>query len=238
MTTPFPLRPDRQALVVVDMQNDFLRVGAPQEVPQGRAVIATVRDLVDAFEAAGRPVIYTRFLAGPGETLMTVWSPECGPEQRSCWPGEMRTYADRPGVELEGPAVVDELAPSEDAVVVDKFGYGAFHNTILEDVLHARGCDQIVVTGVITQICVEDTVRQAFHRGFEAVVVEDAVASFDDELHRATLRNLEMKFAAVLTAADVRGEISAEGRPTSVGAPTDDRRGGGGPPTAEGRTEG
>jgi nicotinamidase-related amidase len=195
--TAFPLQPGAQALLVVDMQNDFLRVGAPQEVPRGRDVISVVVHLVNAFRAAGRPVIYTRFLAGPGRTLMMTWSPECGPEMRSCWLGHQREYADCVGPR-EGAAVVDELASRPDELVVDKYGYGAFHNTLLEDALLARGVTQVVVTGVVTQICVEDTVRQGMQRGFEMVVVRDGVASFDEELHRCSLRNLEMKFAIVV----------------------------------------
>jgi nicotinamidase-related amidase len=200
--TPFPPRPDAQALVVVDMQNDFLRSGAPQEVAEGRDIIPTVARLISSFRQRRRPVLYTRFLAGPLRTLMTVWSPECGEEQRSCWPGHRRRYADRTE-ELEGADVVDELTPRPDELIVDKYGYGAFHHTVLLDALTARGCDQIVVCGVITQICVEDTVRQGFHHGLEMVVVRDGVASFDQELHSATLRNLAMKFAAVVGSEEV-----------------------------------
>jgi nicotinamidase-related amidase len=204
--SPFPLRAERQALLVVDMQNDFLRVGAPQEVPEGRAIIPTVRMLLDAFREAGRPVLFTRFLAGPTRTLMQIWSPECGEEQRSCWPGHRRRYADRPD-ELEGPDVVDELAPRADETIVDKYGYGAFHSTILRDALAAKGCTQVVVTGVITQICVEDTVRQGFHHGLEMVVVPDGVASFDQTLHDAALRSLGMKYAAIVPADEVAGHL-------------------------------
>ena len=195
--TPFPLRPQSQALVVVDMQNDFLRAGAPQEVAEGRAIIPEVRRIIDAFRAAGRPVFFTRFLAGPKRTLMTVWSPECGEELRSCWPGQRRRYTDRPD-ELIGPDVVDELAPQSGEVIVDKYGYSAFHNTILRDALAAEHCDQVLVCGVITQICVEDTVRQGFHHGLEMVVVRDAVASYDATLHAASLRGLAAKYAAVV----------------------------------------
>jgi nicotinamidase-related amidase len=200
--TPFPLRPERQALLVVDMQNDFLRVGAPQEVAEGRDIIPAIAGLVDAYRAARRPVLFTRFLAGPAKTLMTIWSPECGEEQRSCWPGHLRRYGDRPD-ELEGPAVVDELAPLPGETVVDKYGYGAFHSTVLRDALAACGCTQVVVVGVITQICVEDTVRQGFHHGLEMVVVPEGVASFDQELHDAALRNLGMKYAAVVPIDEV-----------------------------------
>jgi nicotinamidase-related amidase len=197
--TAFPLHPAEQALLIVDMQNDFIRPNAPQEVTAGRHIVPTIAALADHFRCRNRPVIYTRFLAGPGETLMTLWSPECGPEQRSCWPGHERTYPDRVGPQ-QGVAVVDELAPHPGELVVDKFGYGAFYNTFLEDALVALGVRQVVVTGVVTQICVEDTIRQGMQRGFEMVLVSDGVASFDDELHRTTLRNVEMKFGVVASS--------------------------------------
>lgn len=199
---PFALRPQVQALLIVDMQNDFVRLGAPQEVPDAREVIPTIQQLAGTFRSSGRPVFYTRFLAGPKRTLMWVWSPQCGDEIRSCWPGHFRTYDDRPRP-LEGPAVVDELAPKAGEVVIDKYGYGGFHNTNLLDVLRAHQIDQLVVTGTVTQICVEETVREGFHLGLEIVVVRDAVASFDRQLHDATLENLEMKFAMVTSAEEV-----------------------------------
>lgn len=202
MSLPFPLRPEVEGLLVVDMQNDFVREGAPQEVPDARAMLPILRRLVDGFRKAGRPVLYTRFIAGPERTLMWTWSPECGPEQRSCWRGHYRAYHDR-DEELEGPAVVDELTPLPDEEVIDKYGYGGFHNTILLDALRARRVEQPVVVGTVTQICVEETVREGFHHGLEMVVVRDGVASFDPELHHATLRNLEMKFAAVVDSQRV-----------------------------------
>lgn len=204
--SPFPLRPKQQALLVVDMQNDFLREGAPQEVAAGREIVPTVARLIEAYRTAERPVMFTRFLAGPNESLMTIWSPECGPEQRSCWPGHQRRYLDR-SEPLEGPAVIDELEPRPDEFVVDKYGYSAFHNTVLHDVLTANGCTQVVVVGVITQICVEDTVRHGFHHGFEMVVVPQGVASFDPDLHDAAIRNLAMKYAAVVDVERVEEAI-------------------------------
>jgi nicotinamidase-related amidase len=212
---PFPLRPESAGLVVVDMQNDFVRAGAPQEVADARNIIPTIQRLVAAFRASGRPVLYTRFIAGPRRTLMWTWSPECGPDVKSCWRGHLRTYLDVEG-RLEGPAVVEELAPGDGEEVVDKYGYGGFHNTTLEDALRARHVDQVVVTGTVTQICVEETVREGFHRGLEMVVVEDGVASFDPELHHATLKNLAMKFALVTTAEEVMGALPRHDRKVRV----------------------
>lgn len=199
---PFEVDVKRTALVVVDMQNDFVREGAPQEVPDARATIPTIRTLVDRFHALHRPVAFTRFLAGPGETLMWTWSPELAPPQRSCWPEVMRGYADIEG-EREGPAVIDELAPVAGDLVVDKYGYGAFHRTRLHDLLLAHGVDTVVVVGTVTQICVDETVRGAFELGLRAVVVSDGVSSFDPELHRATIRNIGMKFGRVMTSTDL-----------------------------------
>jgi nicotinamidase-related amidase len=192
---PFPLEPERQALLVVDMQNDFVRRGAPQEVPDARATVPVIATLLDAFRGAGRPVVFTRFSAGPQRTLLWNWSPQCGPELRSCWPGVVRRYDD--GAELGGHDVIPELEPLAGEIVVDKYGYGSFHNTMLEDVLRARAVTQVVAVGTVTQICVEETVREGFHRGLEMVLVRDAVSSFDADLHTATLRNIEMKFGRV-----------------------------------------
>ena len=98
---------------------------------------------------------------------------------------------------------MDELTPEPGEVVVDKYGYGSFHNTLLEDALRAAQIAQVWVVGTVTQICVEETVREGFHRGFEMVVAADGVSSFDDELHRATLRNLGQKFALVSDTASL-----------------------------------
>jgi nicotinamidase-related amidase len=214
--TPFSLAPASQGLLIVDMQNDFVREGAPQEVPDARAIIPTIRELIDAFRSAQRPVFYTRFLAGPGRTLMWLWSPECGDAVRSCWPGHFRRYLDRPD-ELEGPVIVDELAPDEGDVVVDKYGYGGFHNTVLEDALRAGHVSQVVTTGTVTQICVEETVREGFHRNLEMVVVQDAVASFDPELHAGTLRNMAMKFGVVTSSEEVIASLRGARREAAIG---------------------
>jgi ureidoacrylate peracid hydrolase len=204
---PFALDSARMALLVVDMQNDFVRVGAPQEVPDARATVPVIASLLDAFREAGRPVLYSRFTAGPERTLLWTWSPECGPELRSCWPGVLREYGDVAGAR-EGHAVIDELAPRPGEPVIDKYGYGGFHNTALEGALRAHGVSQLAVTGTVTQICVEETVREGFHRDLEMVLVEDAVSSFDPDLHAATLRNIAMKFGRVESAARIRDTVA------------------------------
>ena len=204
----FELRSQTSALIVVDMQNDFVRVGAPLEVPDARETIDVHLELLAWFRERRRPIVFTRFLAGPQPTLMWKWSPVIAPPTCCCWPGFMRAYGDVEG-ERECIAVIDELAPQHDDHQVDKYGYNAFHRTRLTDLLVANGVDTVVVTGTVTQICVEDTARGAFHEGFQAAVVADAVSSYAPDLHRASLQTLAMKYGRVVTAQEALTELGS-----------------------------
>jgi nicotinamidase-related amidase len=190
------------ALVVVDMQNDFVRVGAPLEVPDARATIAATQRLLAAFRERGLPVVFTRFISLEDDNLLWLWSPQCLPATRACWPDHERSYDDVAGSRLCAD-VIDELAPAPGEPVVDKLGYGAFHDTDLDAQLRALGVRSLVVTGTVTQICVEETAREAFHHGYATTIVEDAVSSFAPDLHAATLRNFAMKFGWVSGADEV-----------------------------------
>ena len=190
------------ALLVLDMQNDFVRVGAPLEVESARATISPIAKLVERFRLITRPVIFTRFLAGQSHTLMWLWSPQCGPELKCCWEGVTRRYGDRSG-ELGCADVIDELAPLETDPVIDKYGYGSFHGTNLDATLRQMGVRSLVVTGTVAQICVEETAREAFHHNYRTTVVSDGVSSFDEALKSAMLRNFAMKFGWVATTDEV-----------------------------------
>jgi nicotinamidase-related amidase len=192
------------ALVVVDMQNDFVRAGAPLEVPDARATIPAQQRLLETFRARGLPVVFTRFLSHEADCLMWLWSPECHPATRACWPGHTRSYDDAERL-LDCVAVIDELAPAPGELVVDKHGYGAFHGTDLDERLRALGVRSLVVTGTVTQICVEETAREAFHHGYRTTVVSDAVSSYAPDLHAATLKNLALKFGWVAETETVLG---------------------------------
>ena len=208
--TALSLDPARTALLVVDMQNDFVRAGAPLEVPDARSTIAAHRELIDSARAAGMPVLFTKFLAGPTYTLVWEWSPVLGPETRCCWKGVRRSYDDVDG-DRDCSDVIDEIYPEPGDPIIEKYGYSAFHDTNADAALRALGRDMLIVTGTVTQICVEDTVRGAFHDGYRTVVASEAVSSFDPELHRATLRSLDMKYGRVLRNAEILNEISPAG---------------------------
>jgi nicotinamidase-related amidase len=197
---PFEIRLSSAAFLIVDMQNDFVRVGAPLEVPDTRKIIAPIQEVTRVFRDAGRPIVYTRFVAGPGETLLWKWSPQIYPPVNCCRIGFRRRYEDIGG-ERECMAVIDELVVERGDYVVDKFGYGAFFRTNLPDILAATGTDTVVIAGTVTQICVEETGRESFHHGYKTVLLSDAVSSFDPELHAATLKNFAMKFGMVMDSS-------------------------------------
>src|SRR5437660_1042108 len=184
------------ALVIVDMQNDFVRVGAPLEVPESRPTIAVHQRLLAACRERGVPVIYTKFVAGPERTLVWEWSPVLAPPVCCCWKGFLRHYDDV-GKELDCSDIVDEIYPEPGDPIIDKFGYGAFHNTNLDDVLKARHVESVLVTGTVTQICVEETARESFKRGYRTTLVSDAVSSYMPDLHAAALKNFALKFGHV-----------------------------------------
>ena len=184
------------ALLIVDMQNDFVRVGAALEVIDAKATIPANQALLRFFRGRGLPVVYTKFITFPAPVLLWEWSPQALPPTKCCWKGHKRFYADV-GREQECTDVIDELAPLPGEHQVEKFNYGAFHATPLEPILRSLGVESLVVTGTVTQICVEETARQAFHHGFRTTMVRDAVSSFAPDLHAATLKNFASKFGWV-----------------------------------------
>jgi nicotinamidase-related amidase len=195
-------RVDRPALIIVDMQNDFVRVGAPLEVPDARATITVQQRLVAEFRERDLPVIFTQFLSREADNLLWLWSPQCRPDTRCCWKGFRRRYEDAQG-ELDCSDVIDELQPERGDLRIEKYGYGAFHGTDLDGHLRALDVRSLVVTGTVTQICVDETARGGFHHGYRTTLVEDAVSSFAPDLHAATLKNFAMKFGWVARSETV-----------------------------------
>ncbi len=190
------------ALLIVDMQNDFVRQDAPLQVPDALGTIPPHLALIAAFRERSRPVIYTKFISSRTPSLGWIWSPECEPHTKCCWKGHFRHYPDL-CVELDCTEVIDELRPEADDLIIEKYGYGAFHGTTLNDSLRDMGVDSLVITGTVTQICVEETAREAYHHRFPTTIAADAVSSFDPELHAASLRNFAMKFGWVQSSAQV-----------------------------------
>ena len=196
----------RATLVIVDLQNDFVRQGAPMEVPGVRATLPPVQKLIAAARAAAWPVIYTKFVAGPCRTLLWNWSPQM--EQFGvCQRRLKRRYADLSEERLCAD-VVDEIHPQPHDYVVDKYGYSAFHNTNLSDILASEGRDTIVVVGTVTHICVAETVHDGFAQGLKVVVASDCVTSLAPDLQAAFLKNFALKFGYVATSDEILAAIA------------------------------
>ncbi|MGA2477813.1 MAG: isochorismatase family cysteine hydrolase [Spirochaetia bacterium] len=210
-TDAFAMDLHSAAFIIVDMQNDFVRVGAPLEVPDTRATIEPIKAVTTLFRAAHRPVIYTRFITGEQETLLWTWSPQIRPPVCCCRLGFRRRYDDIKA-ERECMAVIDELTVEPGDRVIDKYWYGAFYRTNLQDVLWAEGADTVVIAGTVTQICVEDTARGAFQLGFKTVVLNDCVSSFAPDLHAAALKNHAMKFGMVMSSGELERKFEQQGK--------------------------
>ena len=195
------------ALIIVDMQNDFVREGAPMEVPDARQTITQHQHLIAFCRKAGIPILYTRFLAGPTRTLMWEWSPQLEAPTLACRRGHYRYYADVDRT-LDCVDIIDEIYPKPGDYVIDKYGYGAFHSTNLDATLRSLGVESLILTGTVTQICVEETGRQAFHHGYKTTMVSDAVSSYLPDLHAAVLRNFALKFGWVMTTDEVLQTLS------------------------------
>ena len=174
------------ALVVIDMQRDFLDpLGM---VAQGGDSIATLRRAIPkvgaALEAArqsGLRVIHTREGYAPDLSDMHELKRARRTGRSS---GPLGKFLIRGEA---GQAIVDELAPWPDEVVFDKPGFGAFYRTELEQHLRAEGLSHLVLCGVTTQCCVHSTLREAVDRGFRCLTLEDACAAVTPELHDAAM---------------------------------------------------
>jgi len=208
----FPLDPDHAALIVIDMQRDFLEPGGfgaalGNDVSLVQAIVPTVRALLDAARAAGLIVIHTRECHRPDLSDCPPAKRDRGaPALRIGDPGPMGRIliAGEPGAEI-----VPELAALPGEHVIDKPGKGAFYATGLGDLLAERGITQLIFAGVTTEVCVQTTMREANDRGFDCLLAEDATASYFPEFKRATLDMIRAQGAIVGWTAPVELIASA-----------------------------
>ncbi|MEV0062480.1 cysteine hydrolase [Nocardia sp. NPDC050718] len=211
---PFPFDPATTALLVIDMQRDFLLPGGfgeslGNDVSLLRAVIDPLAGLIAAARASGVPVIHTREGHLPDLSDCPPAKLRRGdPTQRIGDPGAFGRILIRGEY---GHDIVDELAPLEGEVVIDKPGKGAFYATELGAVLERLAITSLLVTGVTTEVCVHTTVREANDRGYECLVVADCVGSYFPEFQRVGLAMIAAQggiFGWVADSADVVGALT------------------------------
>jgi nicotinamidase-related amidase len=187
----FDFDPRTTALVVIDMQRDFVDPGGfgealGNDVSLLRRALEPTRRVLDACRAAGVMVIHTR----EGHR----------PDLSDCPPSKLARGRLDNGIGDPGPMgrilvrgeyghdIVDSLKPVAGEPVVDKPGKGAFYATDLENMLRNRGITSLLVTGVTAEVCVQTTVREANDRGFDCLVLSDCIASYFPEFYEMTLK--------------------------------------------------
>ncbi|MFI1989765.1 cysteine hydrolase family protein [Actinoplanes sp. NPDC020271] len=204
---PFTFDPSTTALLVIDMQRDFLLPGGfgeslGNDVAQLRRTIEPLAALLSAWRAAGLRVIHTR----EGHL----------PDLSDCPPAKLRRgpmigkkgHFGKILIRGEyGHDIVDELAPLDGETIIDKPGKGAFYATDLSDEL--KHTTSLIVTGVTTEVCVHTTVREANDRGFECLVLADCVGSYFPEFHSAGLRMIAAQGGIFGWVAESPAVISA-----------------------------
>ena len=204
-----PMGPEigKSALIIVDMQNDFVHpegdfAHSAREAPEAgidmpflRGTIPQVTRLATAFRKAGRPVVY----------IALVLKPDYSDAQFPYWrlgltPGRNRTHC----VEgTWGARIIDELQPQEGEHLVVKKGFGGFSNTPLDTILHNMSVTTCVVSGVTTCVCVSTTVRGGVELNYRMILAGDAVADVHRDTHDAELKTMARVFADVKTTDEV-----------------------------------
>ena len=200
---PLELDPARTALIIVDMQRYFTQPSLPftdlfEKMSPGvcsgylrrvrENVIPSIRRLLDHFRENGSLVVFT-----------AVGTETQDGSDLACWARAL----DEAGLNLLGtrihPPVGDPswqidpaLEPGTEDIVVNKLSAGTFATTDLAEQLRSRGIDRVVVTGVVTDVCVSTTAREAADRNFKVVVVSDACTTFSEKLHQANLETLHV----------------------------------------------
>ena len=197
---PFPLAPGHTALVVIDMQRDFVEPGGfgaslGNDVTRLQAIIPAVARLIALFRKNGWPVIHTR--EGHRPDLG-----DCPPVKRSRGNPALRIGDEGPMGRIlihgePGHDIVPELAPIDGEIVIDKPGKGAFYATSLGDDLARLGATHLVLAGVTTEVCVQTTMREANDRGFDCLLVEDATESYFPAFKESALKMITAQGAIV-----------------------------------------
>ncbi|MCP4582957.1 MAG: cysteine hydrolase [candidate division Zixibacteria bacterium] len=178
----------KSALMIIDMQKFFVDESSSTFTEGSPAIVPNCQMLVESFRAASRPIIYTRHVHQSAEmdggNMAWWWNDMCidgTPESE----------------------IIDKLVPLKGDKVIKKHRYSAFYNTDLETTLRCLSIADIVFCGIMTNICVESTVRDAFFRDYRCFVPADAVGSVSEKLQIGALRSMAYGFASIRRTEDI-----------------------------------
>jgi ureidoacrylate peracid hydrolase len=193
---PIELNVKNAALLVVDMQKFFLDPTSPTFTVGGEAILPNVKRLIETFRNARRPVIFTKHAHHPNMMdigIMGWW-----------WRG----MCVEGSVESE---IHDDIAPEPEEKVILKHRYSAFYNTDLETILRCCGIEDIVICGIMTNLCCESTARDAYFRDYRVFFPADGTGATCEEMHLASLLNLAYGFANIVRTGEIISQISRAG---------------------------
>jgi nicotinamidase-related amidase len=176
------LDPARTALVVVDMQNDFVKEGGSLLVPDAEGTIPAIRGLLDGARRSGMKVVFTQDTHTEGDPEWDIW-PEHVREGTWGW------------------EIVDELSPREDEVVIRKVRYDAFYGTHLDHFLRLWDTKTLVLCGTVANICVHYTAASAALRWYDVVIPKDATSALDPFDLESSLRQTAFLFNGTITTS-------------------------------------
>ena len=190
------LRKESSALLVIDMQEFFLDPQSPSFTCGGLAILPVLRRLIAGFREAGRPVIYTKHVHHPDNLDSGIMG----------WWWEGMCIEGSPGSEIHR-----DLAPLPSDKVVLKHRYSAFYNTDLETILRCLRIEDLVITGIMTNMCCESTARDAYFRDYRVFFLADGTGSINEEMQLARLLNLAFGFAHVTIADRIIEDLQGRG---------------------------
>lgn len=206
------ITPEQTALVVIDMQRDFIEPGGfgatlGNDVTLLQAIIPATARLIEGFRRAGLPVIHTRECHAPDLS-------DCPPAKRARGKPSLRIGDPGPMGRIliageDGADIVAALAPLPGETVIDKPGKGAFYATPLGEILQEKRISQLVFAGVTTEVCVQTTMREANDRGYECLLATDATESYFPEFKKAAIDMMTAQGAIVGWAATVDQIVEA-----------------------------
>lgn len=196
----FGFPPERTALIVIDMQRDFIEQGGfgstlGNDVTLLQAIVPTTRRLLDGCRAAGLTIIHTKEAHKPDLSDCPEAKRQRGkPGLRIGDPGAMGRIliSGEPGNDF-----VPALAAAPGEIVIEKPGKGAFYATELQAILRARHVSHLVFAGVTTEVCVQTSMREANDRGYDCLLIEDATESYFPQFKAATLDMIRAQGAIV-----------------------------------------
>jgi nicotinamidase-related amidase len=209
---PYQLPKPGVALVMIDMQRDFLEPGGfgaalGNDVSQLAPCVEPAKRLLEGFRRAGLPIVHTRECHRPDLA-------DCPTAKRARGGGPLRIGDPGPMGRIlvageAGAEIVAELFPLPGEMVIDKPGKGAFYATPLDGILRERGVTHLVVGGVTTEVCVQTTLREANDRGFECLLADDATASYFPAFKQAALEMIVAQGGIVGWTASVAAVLEA-----------------------------